>query len=336
VNYHGRLGQALQHMGVYTIRNTNGGTQYISAGGSLRETNINRPFVLIARYTEQENLFAQNMRMHYHGGNVWSISPIMASNGYTRRLTVASATVNSAVLSQNASGGAPNARQMFYISRRAAGGWHIRLNSHRNLALTRNGNGLRLETFNANNANQVWHFTLNVPYMAQNAHYNSLGWLWPVPGMHRISSNYGRRAPQGNASVWHWGVDIGSLPAREYRMITPQAGVVTSNRRYGARGYYIRVRTDQTAHNSSVHLEYIKQHNVGQARRNGTGYILVPNVSRVSQGESVARMGNSGTSYGIHLHFEVFAPNQLLGNDRLMNPLQFFRQHHWSFTNPYS
>ncbi|NLW78304.1 MAG: peptidoglycan DD-metalloendopeptidase family protein [Ruminococcaceae bacterium] len=107
---------------------------------------------------------------------------------------------------------------------------------------------------------------------------------WPVPGNTRISSWYGdyRSNTRG-----HYGIDI---PAAEGTPITAAASgtVITSEWHYSY-GYYIVMDHGDGLRTLYAHCVQLYK---------GVG-------SYVSAGEAIAGVGNTGNSFGAHLHFEV-------------------------------
>lgn len=109
-------------------------------------------------------------------------------------------------------------------------------------------------------------------------------YVWPVSG--RVTSAFGYR----NVSVgsrYHQGIDIAVSTGTTVR--TARAGTVSYAGWCGGYGYLVIVQHGDGAstyygHNSSV---------------------LVSRGEQVSQGEAIARSGNTGTSTGPHCHFEI-------------------------------
>lgn len=128
--------------------------------------------------------------------------------------------------------------------------------------------------------------------------YSSLGtgrFLWPVPGFHRVSSHFG---PRGGRH--HDGIDI---PApRGTPIVAVDDGVVIYSDN-GIRGYGNMI---VLAHGDDVFTVYA--HN----RKNS-----VSKGEKVSRGDEIAEVGNTGRSTGPHLHFEIRYKN------KVRNPAQF-------------
>ncbi len=110
--------------------------------------------------------------------------------------------------------------------------------------------------------------------------------LWPVPGYSNISSYFGD--PRSNTG-YHYGIDI---PAGTGTPVVASAsGIVLTATWHYSYGYYVVLDHGQGlrtlyAHNSALYVS------VGQA---------------VTVGQTIAGVGNTGESYGAHLHFEVHA-----------------------------
>lgn len=128
-----------------------------------------------------------------------------------------------------------------------------------------------------------------------------------TPAEGRISSHFGRRLhPIDKVMKGHSGMDIaksGNVP-----VLASAAGTVT---RAGALGTYgnvvmilhsINGRTYETnyAHLHSINVK------VGQ---------------KVAQGQKIARMGNTGSSTGQHLHFEIHVGRYAKGQPNAVDPL---------------
>lgn len=124
---------------------------------------------------------------------------------------------------------------------------------------------------------------------------------WPVPS-HRITSGYGNRYhPVRGGYAWHSGVDIKASYGT--KVVSTADGRVTFSGYRGGYGYAIIVdhgygyRT-LYAHNSKL---------------------LVGVGAKVTKGMLISYSGNSGTSTGPHLHYEVHV------GGKTTNPVAFLR-----------
>ncbi len=111
--------------------------------------------------------------------------------------------------------------------------------------------------------------------------------IWPLPSCKMISSPYGYRS-----GSFHAGIDISGNGVYGKEILAADGGTVVEVNTSGwGGGYGLYVVIDHGggyrtmyAHCSSINVS------VGQ---------------KVSQGQLIARAGNSGNSYGAHLHFEI-------------------------------
>lgn len=119
---------------------------------------------------------------------------------------------------------------------------------------------------------------------------SSQGYLWPLPGYSMITSPFGYRShPIYGVSRLHRGIDISGGSVYGKPILASRAGtVITATYHYSYGNYVIIDHGDGYstlyAHCSSLNVS------AGQA---------------VSQGQTIAFVGNSGDSTGPHLHFEV-------------------------------
>lgn len=122
----------------------------------------------------------------------------------------------------------------------------------------------------------------------------------PVSDAYRLTSKYGvRRDPRGAGRRMHSGLDLAG--PRGTAIYATADGVVTSAGAERGYGKVVRIRHDlgyETiyAHQSSIRVK------TGQ---------------RVSRGQRIGDMGNTGRSTGVHLHYEVRL------NGAAVNPLPF-------------
>ncbi|MCC5889796.1 MAG: M23 family metallopeptidase, partial [Alkalibacterium sp.] len=125
----------------------------------------------------------------------------------------------------------------------------------------------------------------------------SSGWVRPASG--RLTSGFGYRThPVHGGRRMHSGIDIaGSGP-----IIATRAGTVTTATYHHSLGYYVVVD-----HGSGYRSLYAHM----------TPNLSVSRGQQVSQGQQLGIMGTTGTSTGVHLHFEIHK------NGRPVNPAPY-------------
>lgn len=117
--------------------------------------------------------------------------------------------------------------------------------------------------------------------------------IWPLPGHTRISSGYGVRVDPitGKSGAFHTGIDI---PAPTGTLILASASGTVSFA--GVRGGYGNC--------------VILNHGNGLQTLYGHGSaLLVKKGDTVTQGQAIAKVGQTGRATGAHLHFEVRVNN---------------------------
>lgn len=125
--------------------------------------------------------------------------------------------------------------------------------------------------------------------------------VWPVSGLYTVTSNYGNRR-----SGWHNGIDISGGNASGKLVLAAESGTVElvkfSNRSYG----------NQVVinHGNGVKTRYAHMLD---------GSISVSVGQKVSRGQAIGRVGNTGNSSGAHLHFEVIV------NGNTVNPAPYIK-----------
>lgn len=120
------------------------------------------------------------------------------------------------------------------------------------------------------------------------------GYVKPLDGNFRISSGFGpRRAPTAGASTFHKGVDLAAPTGTPVRAVKPGRISISTHQTSGGRstgyGNWIEVKHDDGTSSRYGHLN-ARNAQVGQ---------------RVEAGQVIGTVGNTGTSTGAHLHFEV-------------------------------
>lgn len=141
---------------------------------------------------------------------------------------------------------------------------------------------------------------------------SSEGLLWPVPGFMRITGQFGEKRP-GHS---HGGIDIGRKgdgTAIEGAPIVASRDMDIVYASYGWNGGFgNHIRAELTIGGRTYQFRY--------------GHLKSISVSAgqsVKKGDIIGRVGNTGHSFGAHLHFEVL---ELVGGKYVkINPLSLFR-----------
>lgn len=125
--------------------------------------------------------------------------------------------------------------------------------------------------------------------------------VWPVSGLYTITSYYGNRR-----SGWHTGLDISGGNASGKLVLAAESGTVElvkfSNRSYG----------NQVVINHGNGIKTRYAHMLD-------GSISVSVGQKVTRGQAIGRVGNTGNSSGAHLHFEVIV------NGNTVNPINYIK-----------
>lgn len=123
---------------------------------------------------------------------------------------------------------------------------------------------------------------------------------WPLPSCRMISSRYGYRWGR-----FHHGIDISGNGVYGKPVIASDGGrVVETNIGYGGGfGNYVIIDHGGGYRTVYAHLSSV----------------LVRTGQNVSQGQQIGRAGNTGNSYGAHLHFEIRI------NGRSVNPVSYLK-----------
>ena len=130
--------------------------------------------------------------------------------------------------------------------------------------------------------------TKNAPTLSTGA------FRWPTTG--RITSPFGPRW-----DGFHRGVDIGAPTGTP--ITAADSGIVSFAGRNGGYGLMVRIE-----HGNGYATVY------AHASR-----LLVTESEQVEKGQTIALVGNTGRSFGPHLHFEI------ISHGRPLDPLRFFR-----------
>ena len=117
----------------------------------------------------------------------------------------------------------------------------------------------------------------------------------PLQSFRRVSSNYGYRThPIAGYRKMHQGMDFAASTGTP--IIAPADGVIVEARRWGGYGNWIRVR-----HSNGLETGYAHLSRFASGMRPG---------QRVSQGQVIGYVGNTGNSTGPHLHYEMWRNGQ--------------------------
>lgn len=119
-------------------------------------------------------------------------------------------------------------------------------------------------------------------------------WIWPTEGI--ISDTYGTRFGH------HKGLDIAA--SLNTPIFTVDDGTVTKSYYSDTYGQVIFIKHKNNLETVYAHLN----------KR------LVEEGQRVKKGEMIGRMGNTGSSTGVHLHFEVHQNEWTFEKDNAFNP----------------
>lgn len=139
--------------------------------------------------------------------------------------------------------------------------------------------------------------------------YGTGRFLWPIP----VNVDRGGRITQGFRGFAHRGLDITAAAGSNTPIIASDGGVVVVSEFRWPMGHYIII------YHGAFYTLYL--HN----RVN-----LVSAGDVVGKGQTIAYMGNTGRSTGVHLHFEIRRSDgsgvwRFWDQHTPLNPLDFFR-----------
>lgn len=153
----------------------------------------------------------------------------------------------------------------------------------------------------------------------QMAAYVSMGrfvggqFAWPVPSSTYITTIFGSVGPSYSGSSeypWyttHRGIDIGA--SHGAAVVASNAGVVALTRNVDLGGYGKYVMID---HGGGYFTFYA----------HGSKVVVSPG-DKVSRGQKIMEIGNTGTSTGPHLHFELVVGSSTWDDDKRVNPIPY-------------
>jgi hypothetical protein len=152
---------------------------------------------------------------------------------------------------------------------------------------------------------------------AADSDYGDLGWHYITTSYH-ITSPYGWRG-----SEFHKGFDIGVNEENAYSM---SAGMVLLAGYSSTAGNWVVIESvDKDPNGNKLTARYLHLKNYGV----WTGKTVV-------RGEYLGITGNTGSSTGPHLHFDVNNQNKINGSDitesNSINPVLFWPNAHWTYS----
>lgn len=139
-----------------------------------------------------------------------------------------------------------------------------------------------------------------VPKIVERGTKNPPTFIRPISGG-RTTSPFGRRsAPIKGASTYHRGIDW-AIPTGS-KVVASSGGTVTKAGWTSGGGYSV----------------YINHGNGTETRYKHLSKILVKVGQKVSQGQQIAKSGNTGVSTGPHLHFEIIINGSAVNPNKYM------------------
>lgn len=122
-------------------------------------------------------------------------------------------------------------------------------------------------------------------------------WTWPVPVCHNVYQGY-------HSGHLAWDISSGPTPVFNTPCLAVDGGTVVYAGWYYGYGYYIKIDHGNGLITTYAHLNSI----------------AVVQGQRVSNGQEIGRVGNSGASQGPHLHFEVYRNGVKVNPGNYINP----------------
>ena len=123
--------------------------------------------------------------------------------------------------------------------------------------------------------------------------------LWPLPGFHQITSYFGPRDLAGY--TYHYGIDISGSGVYGHDIVAAESGTVLLAQTDKSWGKFILID-----HGNGMLTRYAH-----------CSKLLVSQGDKVTRGQVIAKVGDTGNVTGPHLHFEVYE------GDQRYNPLNY-------------
>ncbi|WPK11829.1 M23 family metallopeptidase [Lysinibacillus louembei] len=131
--------------------------------------------------------------------------------------------------------------------------------------------------------------------------------ICPVKGNVRLTSPFGWRMIAGNRE-WHQGVDLASTG--KVPIYASADGIVIKAQPLSTYGNVVMIR----------HTILGKRMDTNYAHLDSS---CVKVGQRVRQGEQIGIMGNTGRSYGVHLHFEIHNGEWKIGQPNAVDAMKY-------------
>lgn len=155
---------------------------------------------------------------------------------------------------------------------------------------------------------------------------------WPTPGCTNITAHFGWYSPSGY-STWHSGTDIGVrigtpvLAAEDGKVISATTVTNDPNGPYYTNSYGVTVKdhrfvaSNGYGYGNNVLLDHGKGTNgiKYSTRYAHLSTVVVKPGEVVAKGQVIGYSGNTGNSFGAHLHFEIRE------NATCVNPMGYFK-----------
>ena len=122
-------------------------------------------------------------------------------------------------------------------------------------------------------------------------------WTWPVPVCRNVYQGY-------HSGHLAWDISSGPIPVNNKACLAVDGGTVVYAGRYMNYGYYVKIDHGNGLYTVYAHLNSIS----------------VVAGQKVSNGQQIGRVGNTGYSKGPHLHFEVIKNGSKVNPNKYIKP----------------
>lgn len=128
----------------------------------------------------------------------------------------------------------------------------------------------------------------------------------------RLTSKFGYR-DIGRGKEFHQGIDVASpVPNKRVPVYASADGIVSRARVIGTYGNVVMIK----------HTISGKSYETNYAHLDSS---CVKEGQRVKQGQKIGIMGNTGGSFGVHLHFEIHDPSYQAGQPYAIDPMKWIQ-----------